>query len=414
MESLVSSTGASTVCGACHMHLQEMVGQATWVPVSLVDVEPVAENIRTFRFAPIYGALDPAEPGQYVFIKGCINGEWVQRPYTISSSASVTNYREVTVKRLADGVFSNWLFNDTVERDTLFMSPPLGEYRAPANPLVCFVAGIGITPALAFMRSWRDEERPLYIHYSVRTPQRIAYETELEELESPKQVRIQLSEVEGRLTYDDIAQIRQQFPSASYFICGPTHYQEMVSSSLARLGVPAQSIHVELFVPPELEKRHTSLKYFWTGLFLLAAFGVQYLAGFEWAWLEGVQSAESYKRWSGFALLAYLGAQFLLPAARWMGKYNRAGSLYRWHRWQGSAAPIVFYAHSNEFGYAAIAFLSAAYFLNVIVGLFNQELITDVRFKMPYQRVWLVVHITLSLLVIALALVHMYNVFAFQ
>jgi ferredoxin-NADP reductase len=417
METLVGRTGASSVCGACHYTLQEMVGQAKWEPVRLVDVEPVTDNIHTFRFASPTGSLDPAEPAQFVILKALIGQDWVQRPYTISSAASTTTYREITVKRLPDGVFSNWLFDEATVNSPIYMSPPQGTYQISADPLVCFVAGIGVTPALGMMRSYLYEAclpASLLVHYSVSTENEIVYQDELAELEAAYDLRVHVTNQAGHLTFPEVREICQDYPNARFFICGPTRYQEALTSYLAILDVPKERIHVEIFVPKTFEKRKSRLRYVWLGLTLLAAFGLQWWLDWDWAWLEGLQLVESYKRWSGFALGGYLGLQFLLPVTRWFGSINRSVSLYRWHRWQGAFAPLVYYFHSTEFGYAAVGFLSAVYFANMVVGLFNQELIADVRWKMRYQRVWLIFHIVLSLLLVGLALVHLYVVFAFQ
>ncbi len=417
METLVGRTGASSVCGACHLSLQEMVGQAKWEPVRLVDVEPVTENIHTFRFSATAGSLDPAAPAQFVMVKALIGDEWVQRPYTISSAASITTHREITVKRLPDGIFSNWLFDEATSNSPIYMSPPMGDYELTPDPLVCFVAGIGVTPALGLMRSCRQGTclpESILVHYSVSAENEIVYQQELDELQAAYDVRVHLTNVAGHLAFPDVRDIAELHPNARYFICGPERYQKAITEYLDVLSIPEERIHVEIFIPQTLEKRKSKLRYVWLGVALLAAFGLQWWLNWEWAWLEGLQSAESYKRWSGFALGGYLGLQFMLPVTRWFGSINRSVSLYRWHRWQGALAPLVYYVHSTTFGFAAVGFLSAVYFANTVVGLFNQELIANVRWKMRYQRVWLVFHIVLSLLLVALTLVHLYTVFAFQ
>lgn len=417
METLVGTTGASSICGACHFTLQEMIGQAKWEPVRLIDVEPVTDNIRTFRFAATTGSLDPAEPAQYVVIKAQIGDEWVQRPYTISSAAAIINYREITVKRLPDGLFSNWLFDEANADSLIYMSPPQGKYRLSTEPLICFVAGIGVTPALGLMRSyWQSDCLPesILVHYSVSAENEIVYQKELKQLQAAYDIRLHVTKKQGHLAFPAVRKIAKSQPDARYFICGPTPYRKVITESLARLSVPPERIHVELFVPQTFVKRKSKLRYLWLGVTLLAAFGLQWWLNWEWGWLAELQSAESYKRWSGFALGGYLSLQFLLPITRVLGYVNRAVTLYRWHRWQGALAPLIYYFHSTTFGFAAVGFLSVIYFANTIVGLLNQELITDVRWKMRYQRVWLIFHILLSVLLAGLTAVHLYVVFAFQ
>jgi nitric-oxide synthase len=67
------------------------------------------------------------------------------------------------VKREPGGVFSRWLFSGG-EGSFLRISEPAGNYYLPEehrNDVVCFAGGIGITPALAMVRSVLARSRDL-------------------------------------------------------------------------------------------------------------------------------------------------------------------------------------------------------------------------------------------------------------
>src|SRR5262249_25145432 len=153
---------------------------------------PLQTTVRSFRFVPARGTngekpapLTTCLPGQHVILAARINGQWVCRPYTLTSPAGETAYREVTVKREPHGHFSSWLFDRAGVGAELRLSHPQGDFWADLKqpePLICLVAGIGMTPALAIARSLADAAAgtPLHIDYSARFERDFVYRKELE------------------------------------------------------------------------------------------------------------------------------------------------------------------------------------------------------------------------------------------
>ena len=184
-DAVLEATGASTVCGGCRYRVQEMIGRVDWTPVTVSEIIPVTADTCSFRFTPCTGGqLQPARPGQHIMIQAQIEGRWFERPYTLTSANSETCYREITIKREDQGFFSRWLI-DHCRKDTLIrISAPQGEYYLDPleqRSIVCLVAGIGMTPALAMCRSIirEDTGQQLHIHYSASMQDRFAYADEL-------------------------------------------------------------------------------------------------------------------------------------------------------------------------------------------------------------------------------------------
>lgn len=422
-ESLMETTGAGTVCGSCRVMLSELIGRADWTPVRLTGVLPVVDGIRSFRFTAANGqAFKPAKPGQHVLVQAHIGGRWIQRPYTISSAAQETSYREITVKRLPQGVFSNWLFQQQPEEVLLRLSEPQGEYYADLTeqtPIVCLVGGIGMTPALAMCRSLirASIEPPICIDYSVSTPDQFAYASELQATaQKSKNLHLNLraTTINGRLSAVDVQQLVDKYPHAHYYICGPNAYQQTAVTWLREATVPANHIHVEEFTPVGGQPVVRHRAYLYIGLLLLLAFTLQDVLSLKWPWLETIQGGESYKRWSGLVLSLYIAAQFVLPVMRWRGNLKAAARHYQWHKAQGALAPLVYYLHSTQMGYGYLFVLSIAYLTNFLIGLLNQETIAPPKFKLQYSYYWLIVHTLLSVVTVGLLGYHIYIAFAYQ
>lgn len=423
MEALMDVTGAGTVCGSCRVLLHEMVGQVDWTPVYIAEMRPVAEETRMFRLRPHRGALKAPKPGQHVLIQACIDGNWVQRPYTISSSSHETRYYDITVKHEPHGLFSGWLFDGEWEGTLIRISDPQGEFCVDTanatDPIVCLVGGIGMTPALAMCRSLAPGEktRPLHIDYSATTQNQFAYADELQEIAAANDnidVTLRTTSEDGRLSQSDVAQLTQQYPHAHYYICGPDPYQQAAETYLHETDVEPDHIHIETFTPIGDRPAAPSRLYFYLGMALFLAFALQDVLQLKWPWLEALQTGESYKRWSGLLLALYLAGQFVLPFLRWQGKLRTAGRHYHLHKLQGTFAPLVFYLHATSIGYAYLLVLSVVYFANFLLGLLNHVMVARPKFNQRYQVSWIIGHVGLSLITVALMLYHIYIVFAYQ
>jgi ferredoxin-NADP reductase/CRP-like cAMP-binding protein len=424
-ECLADTTGAGTVCGSCMPLLKEMVGESSWTPVRLFEVAPVAADIASFRFISHEAPLKPCKPGQHVVIRARINGNWIQRPYTLTSESCETGFHEITVKREPHGYFSNWLFEKRRD-DVLFaLSEPQGDYYVSIeeeSPIVCLVAGIGVTPALAMCRALLHDSanRTLYIDYSVSERSHLAYIDELQSAADRHEnihLRVRVTREEGRISEGDVKHLAKEFPDADFYLCGPMPYLTSVKQLLRTNAVPEPKIHVEEFTPvggaPAVDVSRSDRIYLATGLALVAAFLVQALLNVRWPLLEAWQANNSFKMWSGMILLLFLGAQWLLPALRHQGRFRAAARLYDAHKQLGVALPLVYLAHSTTFGYGFLFVLSNIFFANLVLGLLNKDLLTKLEWRRQYGTYWLIVHVGLSVLTMALVMYHIYIVFAY-
>jgi len=248
-------TGASRVCGACGPLLIELVGQSDLQVVSLVDLNPVAEGVKSFRFKPVRGKLVTPNVGAHVNVEAEIDGNSIRRSYTLTSPTEETDFYEITVKKEEHGIFSTWLHNNTC-KNTLFMaSQPIGGFKFPftKKDIIFFVAGIGITPAINFIRcdDFSNKQKIMLV-LSSNNRGTLANLDELERTAAVRdniEIHYHLSEEGKRLRNVDIEKITDQYPNAIYFICGSSVYESEVKNTLLVNKIDKKNIFIENFQP---------------------------------------------------------------------------------------------------------------------------------------------------------------------
>ncbi len=253
---LADETGAAKTCGNCAPLLEELLGFSHMQLVDVASVEEVAPNIKSFRFHPKHGEFPTHQAGQHIRVQAFIDGKWVQRSYTLTSPCDQTHYYEITVKREHNGYFSRWLHDELTETSIVRISPPQGGYTfneaESNNALIYLVAGIGVTPAIAKIRSIHanHSDQRIYLDYSASTDNNFAYKEELQKYEQKIDhlfINFRTTAGHKRINQNTIKQLIHHFPNASYIICGPMGYESTVSKYLTEQGVMNDCVHVESF-----------------------------------------------------------------------------------------------------------------------------------------------------------------------
>ena len=158
-----------------------------------------------------------------------------------------------------------------------------------------------------------------------------------------------------------------------------------------------------------------SRSYVYIGVALLGGFFLQYLCALKWNWLENWQTQNTYKIWSGFAIMLFILFQWYFPILiRIRRKSVEVAHHYMRHKQVGAFAPLVYYFHSTKPGYGLLFMLSSAYFTNSLLGVFSYDMIKDRRERMRYSPYWLASHIILAILTITLMAYHIVISFYYE
>ncbi len=123
--------------------------------VKIADIVEETHDVKTFRLVGEKPVLFSYRPGQFITFLLNIDGQDVERSYSMSSSPSRPHVLELTVKRVPGGVVSNWLCDHVKLGQRLTLKVPAGKFSCfnyPAAKMLFVGAGSGITPLMAMSR----------------------------------------------------------------------------------------------------------------------------------------------------------------------------------------------------------------------------------------------------------------------
>ena len=200
------------------------------------------------------------QPGQFFWITlGNTPFALQQHPFSIVSSASQPGRVAFSAKRLGD--FTRTL--PKVKANTrAFIEGPYGAFIPnPDNPhgIVMLAGGIGITPFISMLRSFRDTGKapPIWLIYANPTWQEATFREHLETLSKalPLTVVHVLSDPhegwQGETGYVDEALIKRVLPDldprTDCYICGPDPMMDSAERGLIAHGIPPTHIFSDRF-----------------------------------------------------------------------------------------------------------------------------------------------------------------------
>lgn len=222
-------------------------------------------DVKTFEFCVGEGSPVRFEPGQFMTVSASVQGQLVQRCYTISSPPTRPFLLSITVKRVPGGIMSNWLHANMRPGRQLRAYGPSGSFTPTAAPgtrkLLNLSAGSGVTPLMSMTRASVDLglDRDIVFVHSARTPADIVFRKELERLValSPRLRTFFLCEgigeetdwtsPTGRLGLELLSQWVPDYAEREVFACGPAGYMKAAKTLLLEGGHDPSRYHQESF-----------------------------------------------------------------------------------------------------------------------------------------------------------------------
>ena len=208
------------------------------------------------------------KPGQFATIGAEIGGHRHYRAYSMSSSPDRDDAITITIRRVQDGLVSNFMLDNFKVGDRIDALPLAGDFILSAEDivekLVMLSAGSGVTPVMSMIR-WvlrHHPEADIHFIYSARSEQDIIFRDELLEIAKKHpnfRLDLFLDNAEGRvgrhdgfLTPERLDRLLEDAPAGRYFLCGSKQYMEMIENWHRRRGLPAMHFNKESFTPTEL------------------------------------------------------------------------------------------------------------------------------------------------------------------
>lgn len=237
------------------LHIQE-VKRETPSAVSVAFTVP-AELKSAYQFTA----------GQYVNLKLTLDGQEVRRAYSVCSSPNSGELR-IAIKSVKGGHFSKFANDHLKAGDILEVSQPEGRFTFEPDAdkqknYAAFVAGSGITPVMAILKSVLESEpkSTFVLVYGNKTPEETIFHNELHELQLKyvgrffvhfvySQTKVD-QELFGRIDKSTVNYVlnnkHKEKEFDKFYLCGPEEMINLVSAVLKEHHVPEKSIKFELF-----------------------------------------------------------------------------------------------------------------------------------------------------------------------
>jgi ferredoxin-NADP reductase len=225
-------------------------------------------DVKSFVLAPPAGTTFSYKPGQFLTIIHP-NRPDERRSYSLSSHPSFDE-PTITLRRIANGEVSRWLFDEVKPGDTIQTTGASGLFTLPENlddfePLVFLCAGTGITPAMSLIKEAlkvRMSQKVILV-YSNRSPASTVFLDAIRKLEAEHSGKFIVEYFNsnhqaldrarlGRLALEKLLDEHVIEPAkALFFLCGPHLYMDNIMIALLTAGVPDRNIRREIFFNPE-------------------------------------------------------------------------------------------------------------------------------------------------------------------
>jgi len=254
----------------------------------LVKRELETHDSMSFTFAAADQTLFDFKPGQFVTLAVEIEGKTHYRAYSISSVPQQKQLR-LTIKRVPDGLVSNWLADNLSIGDSLSALNIAGQFNSSdckhKSKLLLISAGCGITPVMSIAKTLlaHNSDADIEFLHCARDKDNIIFHDEmLTLLAQHKNFNVQLllensdgfasfsannsatnrtalSHQTGMVSKDVIQQLYPDLQDRTIFLCGPVGFMKAVENIAQESDFGMANFFQESFTPAADNKQQDQL-----------------------------------------------------------------------------------------------------------------------------------------------------------
>jgi ring-1,2-phenylacetyl-CoA epoxidase subunit PaaE len=238
----------------------------------VAEIVPETDEANSIRFVvpPELKETFRFKAGQHLSVRAEIGGEEVRRNYSLCV-APTEDQLKVTVKRIAGGVFSNWVGDNLKVGDTLDVMTPHGSFTVDFDPTarrryVAFAGGSGITPVISLIKTalGSEPDSRFTLFYGNRDSNSVIFLEQLAALKDRYLGRFELyhflSDEEGDVELFNGMLDREHIDASiedlvaepndvdAWFICGPGPMMDAAEAALTDRDIAKDRIHIERFL----------------------------------------------------------------------------------------------------------------------------------------------------------------------
>ena len=240
--------------------------QQLYVSATLMEKEQLSPTVYRLRLqtaTPLY-----YHAGQFVNVK---NSEGVIRSYSLASLPSEDKWLELHVKRMKNGLMTNWLADEFKVGDSLEIEGPIGDcfYSAEMKDqsLLLVGTGTGLAPLVGVLRDALHNGHigPINLYHGAYTREELYLDKELNELMSKADNVTYKACITGEMSEEELQAGRacdialQDNPGLGgwqVFLCGAPSMVKSMQQRAYLAGAALQDIHSDPFETKDL--RHNS------------------------------------------------------------------------------------------------------------------------------------------------------------
>lgn len=236
------------------------------------------EDVISLWLSPVDGKPLPSYlPGQYATFRFLVDGQHLQRSYSLSSAAPLqgttgTCYRISIRRTVHKNSISQHIHAHLHVGMDIEMTMPEGSFTLPLchqRPLVFIAGGIGITPFLSHLETLSSHHQTgkmpkITLFYANRNSRSHAFHQRLNELQkilpqlniitiytnpTPSDITENRFDYQGHLNWNWLEDT-WGWEGARFYMCGPTLMMESVQKMLENQGIQHFEIFQEAFTTP--------------------------------------------------------------------------------------------------------------------------------------------------------------------
>ena len=240
-----------------------------YLPLKVREVVRETEDTVTLYFEQPEPILD-YKPGQFLTLVMEFEGKEQRRSYSLSTSPFVDPFPGISVKRVNNGLFSNFLNEKVFPGKTINVLKPLGNFTTEFHSknkrhFFLIAGGSGITPIMGILKTVlvNEPNSIVTLIYCSRNEEQIIFKNQLILLEKANTDRLKVihnlskpseswTGLKGRLSSELLRELflraeYEQHYEEVYFMCGPDGIMDIAQDVLDSLEIDKSRIHRESF-----------------------------------------------------------------------------------------------------------------------------------------------------------------------
>ena len=235
------------------------------VKAEIVEIKDETPSSKTFTLKAKDGYNMPYfNAGQHISVKFNIGGNWVTRPFSVSSAPKSTDdgLLQITLRKMPDGYVSTWVWKNWKVGTEVIFDGAFGDgfFNAlrDTKHVVGIAGGSGITAFRSIALDMKTSKRPekFTILYGSRNEDDIIFFEELKEIAAQSDGTVEVFNIlsepgnkwdgeTGFISADVIKKLVPDWDNVTYYISGPQPMYDYLDGEFAKMGIKEKRIRKE-------------------------------------------------------------------------------------------------------------------------------------------------------------------------